>query len=58
MRLSGAGVEDVHEVGSTREARNGAVAALLDYLRGHFERFSGVSSHRVLADLFRRSYAT
>lgn len=53
-RLSRVGIEDVHEVASTRQARSEAIVALLDYLRGHFERFGGVTSHRVLADLFRR----
>ena len=52
-RLSHVGIEDVHEVTSTRAARSAAIVALLDYLRGHFERFGGVNSHRVLADLFR-----
>ena len=56
VRLSGCGMEDAHEVASTRASRNGAIAALLDYLRGHFERFAGVTSHRVLGDLFRRAY--
>ncbi len=52
--LAASSLDEVHEVPSTRAARQQAIAGLLDYLRGHFDRFVGVSSHRVLTDIFRR----
>ena len=54
VRLAAAPLEEAYEVPSTRAARQGAIMGLLDYLRGHFDRFNNVSSHRVLTDIFRR----
>ncbi len=54
VSLAGVPLEGASEVASTKAARQGAIVGLLDYLREHFERFSGVNSHRVLTDIFRR----
>ncbi len=54
VRLAAVSLDEAHEVPSTRAARHQAIISLLDYLRGHFDRFGGVSSHRVLTDIFRR----
>lgn len=54
VELARVPLDRAHEVRSTRRSRSDAILALLDYLRGHFDRFAGVSSHRVLADVFRR----
>ena len=44
-----------HRVVATREVRAAAILALLDYLRGQLERFTGLTSHRVLSEVLGRT---
>ena len=53
LALMRADVRDVAAIPATRYVRNAAVTALLDYLHTQMERFRGVTSHRVLAEVLR-----
>lgn len=53
VALLDASFSNVAEINVSRETRSAALNALLDYLRGQMERFRGISSHRILADVLR-----
>ena len=53
VALMRADVRDVAAVPATRYTRNAAVTALLDYLHTQMDRFQGITSHRVLAEVLR-----
>lgn len=44
---------NVAELKVSKETRSAALNALLDYLQGQMERFRGISSHRILAEVLR-----
>ena len=53
LALMQADLSEVHAIESDRVSRATVVTTLLNYLRGHMERFKGITSHRVLSEVLR-----
>lgn len=53
VQLMDANLDGCHNITSTRSTRMGALTVMLDYLRTQIDRFQGITSHIVLADVLR-----
>ena len=53
VALLGSSFATVGQLKVTRETRSAALNTLLAYLRGQMDRFKGITSHQILAEVLR-----
>ena len=53
VKLIEADLSDASDIPSSRQIRQQALVVMLDYLRSRIDRFQGITSHRVLAEVLR-----